>query len=341
MRWVNNIVWNGQNYIAVTSDVRGATEKLPVSALANLDYSYEKTRKIKVTTNFSTWSTISIDRFQPASTFPTAISDGQEIYEFEVSGETFQIPAIVLMKVFFRPLKGLASYLFRPQSLDNIFLPMDSSVTNVRFFYSAQKEFRIQSRNTTQGTHAVLSWMYCFPSARRTWDSILENARKGKLGFQLPIGTGNLVLHAFKAEESWIVTKLDMISVSTAEVPFEFAVGHTSLIKFRYQDWNSANGIARPKQLKDIPKRGDSWSLSDYEWSTIKPILNKGRQQRHCLRTIMDCLLEKFGHGIAWRKLTVTTVNRPAIIWHYQEMLKDGRWELMQNKLTQLRTMER
>lgn len=132
-----------------------------------------------------------------------------------------------------------------------------------------------------------------------------------------------------------------MISVSTAEVPFEFAVGHTSLIKFRYQDWNSANGIARPKQLKDIPKRGDSWSLSDYEWSTIKPILNKGRQQRHCLRTIMDCLLEKFGHGIAWRKLTVTTVNRPAIIWHYQEMLKDGRWELMQNKLTQLRTMER
>ena len=180
-----------------------------------------------------------------------------------------------------------------------------------------------------------------FSSARRTWDSILENARKGKLGFQLPIGTGNLVLHAFKAEESWIVTKLDMISVSTAEVPFEFAVGHTSLIKFRYQDWNSANGIARPKQLKDIPKRGDSWSLSDYEWSTIKPILNKGRQQRHCLRTIMDCLLEKFGHGIAWRKLTVTTVNRPAIIWHYQEMLKDGRWELMQNKLTQLRTMER
>ncbi|MDN0075420.1 transposase [Crenobacter sp. SG2303] len=334
MQWVNSITWNGTGYVVVTIDKSGTIENVPVSTLADLEFSNENTRKTYVTTDFSTWSTISVETFLPALEYPSASKHGQKLYEFDANGVVYQIPAIVLMKSLFHPLRGLAHQLFRPQSLDNILVSTDRDGKSVDFFCTKQHKLKIKSSNTTSGTHAALHWMYCFPSARRMWDSALENARQGTLGLQLPIGTVEMFLSAFNVGGKLVVSKLSLVSVSTTETPFDFSSSQGLPTKFQFQ---SNNINKAPKKLTNIPSRKGIWSLSDDEWAVVEPILTKSKKQKHCLRTIVNCLLEKFGQGIAWRKLTVGIVNRPAIIWQYQQMLKDGRWEKMVKTLSQLR----
>lgn len=333
MKWVNGIAWNGRNYVAITTDKYGMVKHTPVSELSKLEYSLEETVNIRVNTDFATWKTVSSDDFYPISQFPSATSCGHEIYEFEVSGNVYQVPAIVLVKALFHPLQGLAPYLFRPQSLESLVIPLNGVERGIGFWGSAQGRLRIKS----SGPYAALYWLYCFPSARFAWDSVLVHARDGKLGLCLPIGIANLHLGYFNLRGKIFVNRLKVISIQTTETPYEFSPTQSSFMQFNYRKWEEVGDSVSPPKSYEIPFRGSELLLSDNEWAVLEPILSKGSNQKHDLRDIVNCLLEKFRNGIAWRKLNTRTLNLPIIVWHYQRMLKDGRWDLLLQKLEKLR----
>lgn len=338
MRWVNSIGWNGGNYRVITVNERGDQEDLPVSALHNIEFACSGVRRIRVVTEFETWKQVSPADYLAGMGFPEDMKSGQVVYQFEVSGKIFLVPAVVLMKGMFRPLRGLAQHLFRPHGLENaVIASLKGAERSVGFFCSPQNAIRFNPERSESILEA-LSWMYCFPSARRMFDSILQRARVGILGVDLPEAKVTLVLQTVPYANKWLVTGLTVVAVQTFEIPYEFANGHTRFIEFHQAIHMEPHGCKKPpKQLPTLLSRNGNWRLSDREWRFVEGIVSSRKSFKYNLRTIVDCIIYKFGQGVAWKKITYGQLNQSVVVAAYQRMLKDGRWDALVGALQELR----
>ncbi len=334
MQWITRINWNGSNYCVGTINEQGDKGNIPVAALSTLEFTCGGTRRIRATTNFNTWKKVSSADFLKGMGFPSDTENGQAVYEFEADGKIFHVPTVVLMKAMFRPLQGMAAHIFRPQGLESIMITFPEDANQpIGFFCSSRKDLRsIPERS--ESVLRALSWMYCFPSARRMWDSVLPAARLGTLGMKLPEAEATVVLQVAPHAGKWLVTGLTVVAIKTTEVPFEFAVGHPQFIEFHRAINMEPHGRKKPaKQLPILSSRKGNGHLSDSEWALVERIVSKGASFKYSLRKTVDCILEKFGQGIAWKKLAYGQLNKSGVVGAYQRMLKDGRWDALVDAL--------
>lgn len=336
MKWVSGIAWTGQNYIVETVNKNRVTGTMPVEGLADLKYVTKATRRIRVATNLTSLRSVNHREYLAALGFPSETKNGQTVYQFEIEGKIYQVPAVVFMKAFFRPLGGLVPHLFRPQSLENIIFA-DGAEKLIRFFCKPHTQLAFNQHRSSTGIQDALSWLYCFPSARRLWDSVIDYARAGLLSFQLPKGFVNLVLQAFDYNGKWFITSIKIINLSTTEVPFEFASSHDRQFKFHHAHIRHTSEQLKEKQLTNLLCRNGQWSLSDEEWSTIEPIVRSQRSTKNNLREFLNYMLVKFGQLIAWRNLDVKGTTTSAVVSVYRKLKRDGRWDRMLEVLQELR----
>lgn len=337
MRWVEKISWDGSSYRVSTVSNLGKREDLPVSALHDFEFKPTGVHRIRVVTDFQTWHEVPAKTYLAGMGFSKDASNGQSVYEFEADGKLFQVPVTVLMKGLFRPLRWLAPYMFRPQGLDNIMVAKSvGDAGTVGFFVSPEKKIGINpTRSTSQ--LAALSWMLSFPSAHLMWDSLLQNARNGKLAINLPVGKITLVLRA-ALRDKWLVTDITVVTLDTPEIPYDFAVGHSRIVAFHLAaQFNGVSTATVPKKLEDLPRRKNGWHLSNKEWTRVEAIVANGEMRRHSLRKIIDCILVKLGEGIAWRSVRYGKVNRSIVVRRYQLMRRDGRWDALIELLREMR----
>lgn len=339
MRWVNSIGWNGGTYRVIAVNAQGEKEDLPVSALHNFKFASScGARRIRVVTDFETWKQVSPAEYLAGMGFPEDMTSGQVVYQFEVSGKIFLVPAVVVMQGMFRPLRGIAQHLFRPQGLENaVIAALKGAEQSVGFFCAPQKDFGFIPERA-QSILVALSWMYCFASARRMWDSVLQWARVGTLGVDLPDGQARLVLRTSPYENKWLVTDLTVVAVQTSESPYVFADKHPQFIEFHKAVNMVPHGRTKPpKQLLALPSRKGNWNLSNKEWAIVEGIISSRKSFRYSLREILDCILDKFGQGVAWKKIAYGQLNQSVVVAAYQRMLKDGRWGELVSALQELR----
>lgn len=341
MRWVEKIEWNGDNYRVITVSEGGQKGDLPVAAIHDIELDSSEALRMRIVTDLQTWRVAPPETYLARMGFQEDTGNGQDVYEFEGAGNTFQVPATVLMKGVFRPLRGLAPQLFRPQGLENtVVAPVGRELGQVGF-HSSPLDVGIEPRRAASNL-AALSWMYCFPSPRRMWNSVLENARMGRLGLSLPDGKATVVVRALSHDEKWLVTNLTVIAVDVREEPFEFATGHTRRINFH----QGAQAEADRKQKDSHPLDGlrsgnGGWYLTDDEWTAVKDVVSRRKMQRHSLREVINCILAKFGEGISWNAMQYGKLNRNVVVKHYQQMLQDGRWEAFVPVIQEMRAPPR
>lgn len=337
MRWVEKISWNGSSYRANTVSTQGLREDLPVSALHDIELKLKGTRRIRVFSDFQTWREIPADTYLMGAGFPQDAINGQSVYEFEADGKVFQVPATVLLKGLFRPLRWLAPHMFRPQGLDNLMVAKPEGGSDaVGFFVSPEKKIGINPSRSA-GPLAALSWMVSFPSANLMWDSLIQNARNGKLSIGLPIGSVTLILRA-ALRDKWLVTDITVVTLDTPETPYDFAAGHGRNIEFHLSArFNGVSKASIPKKSENIPRRKNSWHLSNKEWARVEAIVSNGEMRRHSLRKIIDCLLIKLGEGIPWSSVRYGKLNQSSVVRRYQLMQLDGRWDALMDMLQEMR----
>jgi hypothetical protein len=328
MRWVEKISWDGSQYRVITVTEAGKRENLPVSALHDIQCGSVGTRRIRVVSDFQTWRRVSPEIYLAGMGFSKKTPAGQDVYEFEASGKEFQVPASVLMQGIFKPLRGLAPHLFRPQGLENLAVALlDANNDQLGFFCSPRMDIGITPERS-EGTLAALTWMYCFPSPGRMCDGVIQNARRGKLALSLPKAKATLVLQALRHADKWLVISLNAISLDTSEEPHIFAAGRGRRIELHHAARLDRNGPPSTlAQLDGLLSRDGKWHLSDEEWSAAKSIASKGQPRRHSLREIVDCILNKLGRGTPWKTIQYGNVNQQIVVRSYQEMRKDGRWD--------------
>ncbi|MDD5175163.1 MAG: hypothetical protein PHQ05_01905 [Sterolibacterium sp.] len=342
MLWIEGIGREGSAYGATVIDENGNREWRPVSALHDIALTAPGVRRKRITTCFSTWMAGPAEPFFEALDFKVRPENMQAVFQVEADNQVFLIPASVLMAALFRPFRKISPYLFRPQGLDDLCFPMkDSEGPPVAFFRSASSMLGSQ-KERTPALLQPLSWMHCFPSARRMWDSVILAAREGQLGILLPKATVSMVMRVLPFSNYELVTDITITVLDAEDDPYAFAENHARTIVFHQNAFHAGHGRAKPPIKADVPSRNGIWAMSEKEWGLVRDVVVKKASSRHSPKTVIDCILEKFGRGISWGDAPAGGTNTSILTATHRQMLKDGRWPKLLGLLQELRapTME-
>jgi hypothetical protein len=328
MQWIEGIVREEPRLVATAIDGNGKRHTYSLSELSELSKAHVRSHVSKLNTAFQDWQHLSASDYLKGFGWSITVDGTHRVFKFEHQNVTYLVPANVLFRAVFRPLKLTAAYLFRPQGLEQVCVPT-LNCAGVSFVMPGLSQ-RTRNCPTLQ---QPLSWLWCFPSAKRMWDSVYGYARDGLLACDLPIGNARIVARGVKKEAQFLVTELTVLQVTTDEEPFEFASGHPKTIVFH-------EGVSfRNRQLSDFVARADhtltqingKWDVTDQEWDAIYPLFSEqekrgSSKRKHELRTLIDGILAKLGTGIPWTKFEFRVGTWSNASKLYGECRKDGRW---------------
>lgn len=304
----------GRDLAVVVRGLDGSDTYVPMAALASdgLPTGLEKRR---AETNFEAWEEASAEVYASAFGWPSRDAR-HKVWTVKVAGTTFVIPALALMRAFFRPHAYVLDELFRPQGLDGICTYSGSEVVLVRSWPGA----KVQSKLAY--ILEPLAWMYSFPSARQMASSVYQHAQAGVIGVELPRAAVRLTATGTTIDAHFYVTRLVVSAVEALEAPFEFVQSPQRRFRFKASALEHDAQVPRAAPAVDrLPLRNGEFRTSDAEWKILQPLLNTSkRARRYDNRLILDGILEKVCTGKGWREVsyaagTYVTANRQYISW--------------------------
>lgn len=344
MEWICGVTSTPSGFCLRTVDGNQEEHVRPVSELQSVLAYDGKITKIRGNTSFAKWRELSseeTDALAKELGFPPGCN-GQTFYEYEDEGQHYIIPTGVLMCAMFRPFHGIAKYLFAPQGLDNLCMPYGNCENPELMFFIGSRKATGMQVGKAEGILNSLSWMQCFPSARRMWASSHENAHRGLLNITLPLGTIKFTGSGQKLWcTSFLISDFRIQLLTSAEMPLEPFSQHTRVIEFErllHKATRQKQNYACPKD-SSIPLRNGDWHITDSEWSALEPILitrkNKGDAEN--ARRFLNILLKKQSQGLSWPDVTKETSTKNSCISYMARRKADGRWAQLISTLTELR----
>lgn len=313
-RWAVGTIRRGRDLVVVVRGVDGTDTHMPMAAVASegLPTGLEKRR---AETNFEAWEEAPAEVYASAFGWPGGDAR-HKVWTVKAAGTTLVVPALALMRAFFRPHAYVLDELFRPQGLDGICTYSGSEVVLVRSWPGAKKRAKLAS------ILEPLAWMYSFPSARQMASSVYQHAQAGVIGVDLPRATVRVTVSGRSAGTHFYVTRLVVSAVEALEAPFEFAQAPQRRFRFKASALERDAQVPRAAPAFDrLPLRNGEFRTSDAEWKVLQPLLNTAkRARRYDNRLILDGILEKVCTGKGWREVaygagTFVTANRQYITW--------------------------
>lgn len=336
MFWIDGITHSTAGFSLNTIDLTGARLNQPLAVLA--EKLPGETKRSRITTDCATWTRTSAEPFRKLLGIKLdSIGDNHAVFEVSHDSKRYLIPAVVLIAALMRPIQHIQDFLFRPQGLDLMCLPLLDGNKPTVGFYEPEHHIFGTTRRLPDGLLAGYSWMHCFPSARKMWDSVYATAREGRLDLSLPAATLTMALHSVSETGYQLVTAMTVMSVNAHEPPYEFAPNHTRLIHLHESanmDWASAH---RP--TSSLQSLNGQWGTSDEEWAALSLSLLQSKGTKHDRRKIIDLILTKIGTGQQWRKLAFGDLNFNIVQFTYQQLKKSGHWAVIERLLNESRQL--
>lgn len=344
MNWILGVKWTSNGPVLQLVNHDQGEHTRPLRELQSALSFASGNAKLRGRTSFSDWRRLTETEVRALSEelgFCGSVPR-QTFYAFELDRRRHIIAAGVLMCAMFRPLHGISKYVFAPQGLDNLCQPYGNrEKPDVLFFINPRTTTGMQA-DKAEGIVNSLSWMHCFPSARRMWSSALDHARTGQVNLTLPNGdihyygsgtglrSGAILIHEFHIR-----------LLETEEEPFEQFSRHTKVIEFE----RILHKLDTTRQKRTgtidatIPLRQGDWSITDSEWSIIRDDIfrKRSRGTEGNIRRILDLQLEKLSQGLSWSAVAADSSVQNVCRRYLNRMTADGRWEVLIAKLTELR----
>lgn len=134
-----------------------------------------------------------------------------------VNGLTVYIPALVLMRTFFRPANPIFDLAFTPSNLELISFT-DYSTTPPSFVVD-HPSYRRRLTPQTEADEAgvCLRWLRTSMSAKRMMRSVFDHAGSGYLAMDLPHGNFRLRLHGTAIGRRFFASRVHAMSVVVDE----------------------------------------------------------------------------------------------------------------------------
>lgn len=122
MELATDIEKQDRHFAASVIAARGGQRCIPAGELANGGLPRIGRSRCRVETTFEDWRPASLGEYAAGLgiSLPPEIDARHTVWSFKVKGARVLLPALALMRAFFRPAPVLFPYLFRPQSIDSV-----------------------------------------------------------------------------------------------------------------------------------------------------------------------------------------------------------------------------
>lgn len=258
------------------------------------------------------------------------------------NGKRIHVPALALMRAFYKPAPIMFPALFHPVGMDLLsFVDGTKTPTEV---VADGLEFRGGPRIKSQRDVAkkMLSWLQLSWSARVMTQSAWHNACEGHLGFLRPCGRTRIIFHGVDQGDDFFATRAVLISVSvTAEDSLTGRGEQFFLHGMVDPDPSCRTSI---KGVKVPLHRDGTARLVPVERELVEVVL-RGRTHRsdRALRwDVLDVVLEKLSTGRSWKSSTtdLKTVSQSDAVRAFQHWYADGRLRKILKILEEARAQE-
>lgn len=266
----------------------------------------EHCKRMRFDGDFLSWHPVSATSYLAAFGIPSADEHRHQVYRFEHDGVTVYVPALAIIRAFFRPSAVLFRVAFAPLSVD-LFSFIDWSQTPPAIIVDDKRVAKAFGR-TLYGVRQAeaLRWMQTSLSARACAQSVHTRACAGDIGIDLPKGQASMVFYGLLQGNRVFVTQM---SVNAIAVSADDSI--TDKAEAFHLHANAEKRAAPNESCTKftIPARFDGkWQLNEDEWRTVEGLMrpeNKRRDTRVSNRAILDAILTKLGSGCAWAHIPV------------------------------------
>jgi len=298
----------------------------------------QKTQRFAYEGNFASWRLGEAEAYLAGVGLglPAGVESKHDVFAFAINEKlTAHVPALVLMRAFFKPHSPVLSAVFHPLSLNlisfvNLCVSPPAVVLDERGSFLKMGSFRTQ--NSVSRERAI-QWCQLSVSARTMSWSVFRNALEGRLAMTLPEGQVRLVLHGVRKGDDLFVTQAalsyvvvsaeDSLTGQREEYVFHAGADHSR------QRYASVEGLF-------IPARADGqYQVSDVEWAWIEPEMQtRQRVQRYPYRKVLDLIVLKIGSGTSWTSLSDDPKLVSALKTAFRQWSRDGRLGIALEVLT-------
>lgn len=155
-----------------------------------------------------------------ASWLPPGASENHRVYSFLVGQYCVHMPALVLLRAFFRPFAAIAPALFSPRPLADVCFPRDTVDWRIDWAIPITRGLASLSSHH----EAAYAWVWTYPSGRTLWHSVYRCARAGVLGLLLPRATVELVVEGeLVGDAELLASRCTFLRLTPTEKPFSLA----------------------------------------------------------------------------------------------------------------------
>lgn len=307
MEWALGFAEGGESQ---TIELLGAAGQQSLTGICDLSTvgvptTREKTqRRIAYEGKFSSWSNVSADAYLSAFDIevPNGLLNRHAVFAMtSETGVTIHVPALVLMRTFFKPALPVLPAMFTPANIDLLsFVDYGCSPPCV-VVDDAQCAKRCANLSDGVSQAKFIQWLQTSISARRLAQSVHQRAYSGHLSMDIPLGQVRIIFHGTFVENRLFATKASLISVV---VPGDDSISGV-VTSFTFHSKSDAVRIP----LADI---GDfqvpmhpngQFAVTQEEWDAIEPLLvgKKKRATLHSRRDVLDIILHKLSSGLSWK----------------------------------------
>lgn len=297
----------------------------PLSAVVSRGVPTERNSRSVISQQIAAWSEVDpveyLEAFDLRSA--SAAQPGHAVYATCHKQIRILIPALVILRAFFRPTRYLLAQMFEPQALDHVrYLDYAHSPPQVEFYGLTWRN--LSDRHGDLRT--PISWMSVFPSAMRFAASVHLHARSGRVAVTLPNARVKLAVQGRRQGSSLYATNATLLEIDALEEPMGWVTNHSSTIYRRAPVARTRSSVLR---VTGIPSRSNGHvEVTDAEWTLIEPILLPTSCSRRRIkldqRGIFDGILRKLLLGSGWKSTPYTVGSHTHALYAYRRWMQEG-----------------
>lgn len=336
MKWViGPDIANGSCSFEVLSD-HEELERVAVDALATDSLlSPGRRKRLLYVGDFSSWKPACDTDYLRALglQLPVHIENRHVVFTSPTSdGTTIHVPALVLLRALFKPVRILHPVIFSPGNIDQLAF-VDYASTPPQVVLDMLGTKHLEPR-WVGSQHQALLWLHTSISARKSAQSVYMNALRGLLSLSLPVGQVRMALHGLESGSNMYVTKASLVRVNVTPLDSITGQKQTFIFNTHAEEDRSVFASARAFQVP-LHLNGFS-SLTEKEWQVVEPLLQGKRPGcvRHSRRALLDAILHKIASETPWNKVPREGFTVTDLTSTFRKWVADGR---LVNALTVLK----
>ena len=325
MEWASNIEVHDGKMVARVLDANGASSLIPLEHLASRGLPIAKTRSFSLgAVSASTLKQVPSTEYSNAWGF-SGLCDSQihQVYELATPSGRVLIPALLLMREFFRPTRHLLPHLFLPHALEQLYVRCPVQEGAIRTIH----DWRLRNHQTSRVLHETLAWIENDDSMREMALSVHAHAMKGEIGIALKPIQFDTQVRGVTLAGDFFATSITISRIYSTSASKAFQV-ESGLGQRRYKTAapTPVAGFAQTHIV--LPTEDGRAAMSDAEWAQVEPLMliASSRSDSGALRRMLDLILPSLSaqEPPKWKSLGTGEFTSRRVWNYYTRWVRSG-----------------